>query len=381
MHKYFVTKSEQITPSTLHLTLHRDQTSNDGHIAFQPGQYAAISFRRHGRPTPARCFSIVSSPTETEILRFSMRTKGRFTRALAALQEGDEVKVRGPYGGFTFNAERDTDTVFLAGGIGITPFMSMIRFATATRLHNKITLVYSNQSQDDVPFMHELLALERQNPNLRVIFVISNGPTSKIQSRNIVIGRLDEPLLEKVTGGNYFNRTFFVCGPPPFMRAMVKILKEKRVPSHNLITEAFSQGPNRQTGKIYSWPFNMYLFSALGVVIGSLVIMVSDIMKILPPSIFNPSNLIRQDKLTNSRQSDLDTLVNELSDQQNDAPESSGVKQAKEDNKNTSQQTQAQTQTQSQAQTQTSTSTPTPSTTTPPTPKCTTTQSGITTCL
>ncbi|MEI7683275.1 MAG: FAD-dependent oxidoreductase [Candidatus Saccharibacteria bacterium] len=115
MHKYFVTQNKHITPTTLLLSLKK--RSNTKPFLFQPGQYAAISFKHHHRPTTTRCFSIVSSPTEMDILQFSARSNGRFTKALNDLTVGDEVTVRGSFGAFVFDPARDKDAVLIAGGI------------------------------------------------------------------------------------------------------------------------------------------------------------------------------------------------------------------------------------------------------------------------
>jgi ferredoxin-NADP reductase len=141
MYKYYVENSEKITPTTLLLTLKRYPSTRN--FAFQPGQYAAISFKHNGRPTPARCFSIANSPTDDDVVQFSIRLKGRFTKALLDLKEGDRVNVRGPFGAFVLDADRDEDVVMIAGGIGIAPFMGMIQYASAVELSNKMKLIYS----------------------------------------------------------------------------------------------------------------------------------------------------------------------------------------------------------------------------------------------
>src|ERR1019366_8414409 len=86
-------------------------------IKFYPGQYAAISFYLGSRPSPTRCFSIVSSPRD-KYLQFAIRISGDFTTAASLLQPGDKVKVTGPYGQFTIDPEYDDSLVFIAGGIG-----------------------------------------------------------------------------------------------------------------------------------------------------------------------------------------------------------------------------------------------------------------------
>jgi len=384
MHTYFVSANEQITPSTLLLTLKKKPSLQP--FLFQPGQYAAISFKRYGRPTAARCFSIVSSPTDQDVLQFSMRTKGRYTKALTTLHEGDKVKIRGAFGGFVFDADRDTDTVLFAGGIGITPFMSMIRYAAEIHLTSPIVLVFSCQNQDDVPFADELKILEARNPHFQTVFVIGQGPTDKFTGYNIKTGRITPELIDYVSAGSYKSKSFFICGPPPFMNAINKALKDKKTPAGNIMTEAFSQGPNRQTGKIRSWPFNMYALGAVGVVLGSFVVMVSDLLDILPPfSQLGSSSAIDLSNLTNTRQNDLDKLVNALPVLSTSAPVTDAVTQAARQSSSS-----AQTPTSTNTNTATKTSTPTPVVTTPApvatpapayVPKCTTTQSGVTTCV
>ena len=140
MHVYKLVRNEKISPSTQLITLVNDEPGRP--FGFQPGQYAAISFKHNGKPTPARCFSIVSSPTDQETLQFSLRVNGHFTRAVQDIKPGDIVKVFGPFGGFMLNTAHDKDVVMLAGGIGITPFISMIRYVSRLETDNKVSLLY-----------------------------------------------------------------------------------------------------------------------------------------------------------------------------------------------------------------------------------------------
>lgn len=309
MHKYIVESNEQLTATTQLLTLKAKQPSDN--FNYEPGQYAAIGFKRKYRPTPVRCFSIVTAPDETGKLQFCMRTKGHYTRAVTKLQPGEEVRVMGPFGGFVIEPEYDNQLVLLAGGIGITPFMSMLRHAALTQSPLKITLLFSSQDQNDAPFADELMELEAKNPNFRVLYTISSGPLDRFPDRKAVPGRISPELLDRASGSSYSDNTYFVCGPPGFMKGMSATLRNKGVAKHKIITEAFSQGPNRQTGKMTDWPFNMYSLTAVGVVLGSFAIMLSDLIKTLPP-ILNATALPSAKAATNQRQQNLDALVNGL---------------------------------------------------------------------
>ena len=309
MHKYYVVHNDVLTPGTIRLRLRADAKAKRL-IKFEPGQYAAISFKRHGRPSVARCFSIVSSPNHPEELQFSMRARGRFTTALSHLPEGSEVDVRGPFGGFVFDQERHSDSILIAGGIGITPFMSMMTYATEIGSLRHLQLIYGVQTQDDVPFLSELKDLHARNPNLSVTLAVDRGEVEKLAPLSTSMGRISPELLQQVLDNG--GKTVFICGPPPFMNGIAKTLVGLGVPRQRIITEAFNQGSHHQTGKVVSWPQNMYVLGAVGVGLGSLAVMVSDIMKNLPTSLVSDEAASIPLKAGDTRQQAIDQMVNQL---------------------------------------------------------------------
>jgi ferredoxin-NADP reductase len=340
MNKYFVIDNRPMTASTLLLTFKKGPKTKP--LSFQPGQYAVMSFKQKGRPTPARCFSIVNSPTEHGIIQCSIRRKGKFTNAAASLRVGDEVNISGPFGGFVFDERRDRKIVLIAGGIGITPFMSMIQYATNNKLTNEITLIYNCSDQNDIPFVEQLIDIEKHNPHFKIIFTISNGPMDRFNDQNVKAGRITNDIIEGAVKGTYRDKTFFVCGPASFMNAVTNILFEKGVSEDKVMTEAFGQGSGRKIVKTHSWPRKVYTFGAVGVVLATTAVMASDLFTNFPVySLFNSSNQENQNS-TNSRQDDLDNLINNST---------------------------------------TTTPTTTTQTNSTSTPKCTTTQSGVTTCV
>lgn len=342
MYKYYVSKNQKISPSTLLLTLRKDTATKP--LLFQSGQYAAISFKRHGRPTPTRCFSIVNSPTDEDVLQCSIRTKGRFTRALTELSEGEEVNVRGSFGGFIFNPQRDLNMVLIAGGIGIAPFMSMMQYASDKGLKNNITLLYSNSNQDDVPFVKQLENLEQRNPYLKVVYTISRGPTDKLSDYDVRNGRISLKMLEETLGEKLDNKNYFICGPTSFMNEAVRILKSEEIPDNKIFTEAFSQGTNNPNGKTKGLPFAIYVLCAIGLTFASVAVMWGDLISNAQPAKSTGTTNFNPSCQTSIRQEDLDELVNGTAKAQTNC-----------------------------------TTTPTPTNTSAKT--CTTTQSGVTTCL
>jgi ferredoxin-NADP reductase len=272
---YEVISCKNVSPTTAVYTLHN--TDPDRPLPYQPGQYATMSFMRNGRPTPARCFSIASSPTEQHVLQFAMRIKGRYTQAVTKhVQEGDKLTIGGPFGSFVFNAERDKAAVFMAGGIGIAPFMSMIRYATRLELDNEIVLLYASRSQADAPFAEELMYHEQKNPHFKVVYVMGEGELTRFAGHQAINGFVTPDLLDQVIGGNYAPYSFFMCGPPPFMAPLEAALIEKGVPKSRILAEAFNQ-TKRMSEKGLSWPAKIYSLTATSLLLTPAIAIVGDI--------------------------------------------------------------------------------------------------------
>jgi ferredoxin-NADP reductase len=269
--RYTVIENRRITPTVDQITLQVSDPSDA--LTFKAGQYAAISFRRFGRPTPVRAFSILSSPTNPEMLQFAMRVGGNFTRAMTHVKAGETVEVMGPFGHFGGDDASNT-RYYLAGGIGITPFMSMVRNASERQLITPVTLIYSSQIQGDVPFAQELVTLAATNPNFKVIFAISSGEIDRFAQVNGVAGRITPSLIDQATGGVYQAASFYICGPPRFMKAATEILTEKGVGAHNIETESFSQTKggvaHRMTRRVYAVTAATLLLTASGVALKDL---------------------------------------------------------------------------------------------------------------
>lgn len=215
---------------------------NAAAIKFRPGQYGLISFLRGNVLSAERPFSFASSKLNSESLQFGFRVVGQFTTEVSKLKKGDSVFVRGPYGSFVYNEKKYKDTVFLAAGIGITPFLSAIRYAAEKRLPNKMTLIYANTSAGEIPFYKELRKLEIVNNKLKSYFLVSQ-PDADLNLRQFIPGRINQSIVWNVLDGKIAGKTFFICGPEPFMVAAVDLLKELGVEDRNIKMEGFSQIP------------------------------------------------------------------------------------------------------------------------------------------
>ena len=168
-----------------------------------------------------RSFSLSSSPSERGMLSVTCRISDTpFKQALARLKPGETAQVYGPLGSFLLDTSRAC--LFLAGGIGITPFRGMLRYAADTGVSSPLTLLYSARVPEELVFRGELDRLARSHPNFRVQYTVtrpeeSTGPWSGR------VGRIDRGWL--AAAGELGNRPrVYVAGLPGMVEEMVETL-------------------------------------------------------------------------------------------------------------------------------------------------------------
>ena len=135
---------------------------------FKPGQSADVTLFNPPETDSegnTRTFSIASSPFENQLMFATRMRDTAFKRSLKKVPLGTDVKIDAPMGSFTLHKNSAKPAVFLAGGIGITPFLSIVRQADHDRLPHKLYFFYSNRRPEDAPFLEALQTLERSNPN------------------------------------------------------------------------------------------------------------------------------------------------------------------------------------------------------------------------
>lgn len=210
---------------------------------YRPGQYAMISYRNgQGRMEDKHAFSIASSPTNKNSIIFGIKIQGLFTQGLLQLKEGDELILFGPYGNFFYDAKKYSDLVMIAGGIGITPFFSALNYATDLKLPNKLALIYSSRTISGATFFNEIKSLQKSNPNISTLFLLTEE-TSISEDKCVLCRRIDAPMIKNFIG-NIQGKTFFLCGPGPFMKAMVTNLLSLGVTANQIEMEEFSMIPD-----------------------------------------------------------------------------------------------------------------------------------------
>ena len=182
-----------------------------------------------------RHITVVTSPTEHGVLGLATRIRdSAFKRSLAELPVGTEVDVEQPKGEFVLPDDAERPYVFVAGGIGITVFRSMLRYIADEQLPDRVTLLYSNRDRESTAFMDELNELEQRIPGLRVVYTMTGDPGWDGETRRIDAEFLRDHV-EDVSGS-----TYLVAGPPPMVEGVVEALQAAGVPEDQIRPDRFS---------------------------------------------------------------------------------------------------------------------------------------------
>jgi len=193
---------------------------------------------------PLRHFTIASSPTENFIMISTRIRDTPYKKRLSSLEEKrTKVKVRGPMGKFILHEDHSKPAVFLSGGIGVTPFRSMIKYATDKQLPIKIVMFDSNRDENNILYKNEFDEYLKINKNLKIIYAITGeGGQPPLGHWEGEIGRIDKPMITKYVSEDDLNKSiFYICGPPAMLNAIQNILNEKlRIPKDRVKIEEFT---------------------------------------------------------------------------------------------------------------------------------------------
>lgn len=201
---------------------------------YKPGQYVMVELDvqdvENGNTRP---LSIASSPTEDFLLFSTKISQTPFKQKFNSLRIGDKIKIKGPMGIFILN-EGAKEIIFLGGGIGITPFRDMIKYASDKKLNVKLTLIYSNRTADDICYKDEWPIFEKQNHNLKVVHTITDDVSWQGKK-----GRINEAMIKEFCS-DLNNTLFYICGPPGMVDGLSSLLKTINVPQQNIKVEKFA---------------------------------------------------------------------------------------------------------------------------------------------
>ena len=237
--------------------------AKNGYPEYKAGQFAFFPLdgvNNDGRG-PVRHFSLASSPTE-DVLIISTRIRySPYKQRLSTVQEGEQVEVSKAQGNFVLHDDYSKPAIFLSGGIGVTPFRSMIKYATDKQLPLKITMFDSNRNQRNILYKEEFDKWAAQNQNLKIVHTITEEEKGKEQEEqyrradatssatetkgnwNGERGRIDKTMIERhVSKEEISNAIFYICGPPGMINALELDLLQKQfqIPEERIKVEEFT---------------------------------------------------------------------------------------------------------------------------------------------
>ena len=205
-------------------------------MAYLPGQFVFVSFVGRHLSREAHPFTLASTPSRPGMIQFAIRHCGDWTRQVDSLAIGDRAYLQGSFGRFShlMHASPQQELIMIAGGIGITPMLSMLRFMADHGDPRPITLIWSNRTRAHLVFTEEFQHLSAKLTGLRRVPIFTEHADSGTPS-----GRLNRTMLQSVLSECSCGSAVFLCGPPSLMTALATDLKALGFSARSIITETF----------------------------------------------------------------------------------------------------------------------------------------------
>ncbi|MFA6422434.1 MAG: FAD-dependent oxidoreductase [Candidatus Buchananbacteria bacterium] len=205
---------------------------------FKPGQFVIIELINppfKDAKGSERYFSINNSPSDNhEIIITTRMRDSAFKKSLAEMPLGAEVNIKMIGGTFVMPEDDGRELIFITGGIGITPFMSMLRYANEANLSRKITLLYFNRTPQSTAFLEELKQIEDEDQNFNLILIMTDDNNWQGERHKA------SPDLIKKYLPDFTDKIYMMAGPPQMVQDVVGVLTDMGIVADNIITENFS---------------------------------------------------------------------------------------------------------------------------------------------
>ena len=208
---------------------------------FLAGQHTTITVPDlgfHDERGLRRTFSMASSPLEEDLLFAMKMSESALKRTIAAMAPGTAITLEEPGGTLVLPKETEVPLVFLAGGVGITLFRSLVRYSTDAGTGHSITLFYSSQRPEETPFLAELQHMPTQNPRLAAIITMTRVGDDRSRWSGLT-GRVNADMI-KERCKTWESAAYYVAGPPGMTAALNETLQSMNIPAERIKTELFA---------------------------------------------------------------------------------------------------------------------------------------------
>lgn len=203
-------------------------------FSYLPGQFVFLTPYGNNLPSQEHPFTLSSAPAAGGNITVTVKESGDYTGNIGRISPGDEARLDGPYGHFSYCLFEQDSLLLIAGGVGITPMISMLRNMAGTGDDRPVTLLWGNKEKRDMFLFDELTDLQEKLPALRIHHILSG------QEWEGETGRITHSLLEKLLTDRDRSSRVFLCGPPPMMDAVHAALRVLGFPRRRIHTERFS---------------------------------------------------------------------------------------------------------------------------------------------
>jgi predicted ferric reductase len=231
--RYVVDEVRRESPTAVTLVLHA--AGHQG-VRFRPGQFAWLKIGTSPFVFEEHPFTIASAATQPARKEFTIKGIGDFSDLVAGLRPGRSVFLDGPHGSFTLDGLTSDRFVFIAGGVGITPMLSMLRTLADCGDTRPVLLVVAGRTADDLLHRADHEHLD-QKLDIKLVEILEEPP----DDWDGEVGRFTQDVLEKALPLRRRREVvdYFICGPGPMVAAATRIISDRGVPGRRIHTELF----------------------------------------------------------------------------------------------------------------------------------------------
>lgn len=221
------------------------EITRPGGFQFKAGQTADLTWVNPSETDSegdTRTFSIASAPDDPQLLFATRLRDTAFKRILEQATLGTALRMEGPFGNLTLHNNASRPAILIAGGIGITPFRSIVRRAAHEKLPHRILLFYGNKSPEDAAFLEEFEAIRRDNPNFVFVPTMDepspswHGETGRISAEMLIRH------LKSIASPDFYvaGPIYYVAGPPAMVAGIRSVLSNAGIDDDDVRSEEFS---------------------------------------------------------------------------------------------------------------------------------------------